>query len=82
MLFQRGVVQDREELGAAYKKWSPLKKGDEGGFEGARVNLNDGNRSWLLVEPMNSIATQSLEGEDGWLMKSLRIIKAIKTPAS
>jgi len=64
MLFQRGVVQDREELGSAYKKWPPLKKGDEGGFEGARVNLNDGNRSWLLVEPMNSIATQSLEGED------------------
>jgi hypothetical protein len=75
-------VQDREELGAAHKKWPPLKKGDEGGFEGARVNLNDGNRSWLLVEPMNSIATQSLEGEDGWLMKSLRIIKAIKTPIS
>jgi hypothetical protein len=46
--------------------------GDEGGFEGARVNLDDGNRSWLLVEPMNSITTQSLKGSENEIRKIVR----------
>jgi hypothetical protein len=59
MLFQREVVLwDREELGTKCKKFSLFQRGIKGGFS----EHLDGNRSWLLVEPMNSIATQSAMG--------------------
>ena len=60
-LFQRGVMLwDREELELVGRNSPFFSKGDKGGFS----EHLDGNRSWSLVEPMNSIATQSLEGEE------------------
>jgi hypothetical protein len=65
LFFKRGVVyRTREELGAAYKKCPPLKKGDEGGFEVLVSTWGGGNRSCMLVEPMNSITTLSLDREE------------------
>ena len=44
------------------KKLPLFSKGDKGGFSRARANVADRNR-WSFVEPINSIATRSLEGE-------------------
>jgi hypothetical protein len=54
------MLWDREELELVVRNSPFFSKGDKGGFS----EHLDGNCSWSLVEPMNSIATQSLKGED------------------
>jgi hypothetical protein len=63
-LFQRGVrLWDREELELVVRNSPFFSKGDKGGF----FTHPDGRS---LVEPMNSITTQSLEGEEVFFVQN------------